>query len=273
LQHRLLGQKIAKMLKKDTLSASDWGRMKEIGFDESSWAEMQKELSHIDIKSGFHVDKWMPGNREKLAEVLHRGNAQAIQKQLAGETYEWTHSLFGGLLSQFRMFPFTAIEKQGFRAWKMADKEVAATAMYGMALSSAMYMTKVHLNATKIEERKRKKYIEKHLKPEHMLLGSIQLIGMLGPVGDLATITRNMAFSGDNMSAQYGVGGSQSSLLDLIPASRTVETAGHLVTGAVRTATTGKVDNATKRAYQQLNPLRNTLYGQVITKVIQEAGD
>ena len=96
---------------------------------------------------------------------MMRAQALGIQEQLIGETATWMHTPLGEMLSQFRTFPLVAMEKQTAREWRMMDTETAQIFMYGAAVGSMMYFTRLASKTIGMDERSRNEYLDKYLTP------------------------------------------------------------------------------------------------------------
>ena len=116
--------------------------------------------------------------------AVHRGAGQLIQESYVGEIGKWQHSNMGKVLTQFRSFPITAMEKQWGRNRSMHGVPIAM----GMILAAVPFavpivLARVALNATGRPDAEA--YIEKQTSPVALARATMNYIGMLGLAPDL----------------------------------------------------------------------------------------
>jgi len=80
---------------------------------------------------GLH--DWTMKERTVVATVLMRQEAYDVQSTLVGERPVWTHPVFASLITQFKMMPLVAQQKQLLRNLRFADME----AMLSLAIHTA----------------------------------------------------------------------------------------------------------------------------------------
>ena len=121
---------------------------------------------------------------EQFISAVHRGNGQIIQRSYVGEIGPWQHNTLGKLLTQFRTFPITAMEKQwgrqrGLHGAARAMSMVVAVAPFAVPI----YLAKVALNAIGRDDPDA--YIDSMTKPLALAKGTINYLGMLGLAPDV----------------------------------------------------------------------------------------
>ena len=118
-----------------------------------------------------------PNIREKLALAFHKSQAQAVQRNLGGESGWFMESTFGKLMAQFRNFPIVALEKQTIHDLKFMDAEAFITATAGFGFAATAYMAKTYANSFGLDKKKRKKYMKNRLSPAMIGLGATRWMG------------------------------------------------------------------------------------------------
>lgn len=121
---------------------------------------------------------------EQFISAVHRGNGQIIQRSYVGEIGPWQHSTLGKLLTQFRTFPITAMEKQwgrqrGLHGAARAMGLVVAVAPFAVPI----YLAKVALNAIGRDDPD--EYIDRMTTPLALAKGTFNYLGMLGLAPDV----------------------------------------------------------------------------------------
>lgn len=120
-------------------------RLLELGIDEPMADAIQKHISNGIIKydadgnlsMGF--DKWAPGELDAYKRAMHTFVVKAVQKNIAGEVPYWATKQFGQFISQLRMFPLMAFQKQFLRNMRHADKTAASSLLFNLAVAAIVY--------------------------------------------------------------------------------------------------------------------------------------
>lgn len=121
---------------------------------------------------------------EQFISAVHRGNGQIIQRAYVGEIGPWQHKTLGKILTQFRTFPITAMEKQwgrqrGLHGAARAMGLVVAVAPFAVPI----YLAKVALNAVGRDDPDA--YIDRMTTPLALAKGTMNYLGMLGLATDV----------------------------------------------------------------------------------------
>ena len=116
--------------------------------------------------------------------TVNRGAGQLIQDTFIGEKGAWQHSNLGKVMTQFRSFPITAMEKQWGRLRGMHGAPAALGIIMAAApLGFAMYAARTAVNA--IGRPDSDEYIERQFQPLAVGRGLMNYIGALGLAPDM----------------------------------------------------------------------------------------
>lgn len=131
----------------EALDASTYRRLLDTGIDERLASSIQKYIDKGIIKTddagelGFNFNKWDPKDLEDYKLAMNMFTARVVQKQLPGEAPYWATTQFGQFMSQFRMFPIMALQKQALRQARHADSAAAAALLWNMGVAGIIYAT------------------------------------------------------------------------------------------------------------------------------------
>lgn len=155
----------------------------------------------------------------ELQQAIERGAGQIIQRTYIGETGKWAHSSFLKLLTQFRTFSITAVEKQWGRNVQnygamRAFVALAATASFALPI----HLARVQVNALAKPEDERAEYIEKNTHPLALTRATLNYASASGLSGDVFDVGASLASSyggdfGEAFGEGYGVRGKQGNRL------------------------------------------------------------
>ena len=169
LNNPKLGQKRLQRYADMGLSADDLSAIK---------SNMQR---HTEVGTGWfgqqrptniNLVQFDAGIREKLATSFWKNQAQAIQRNVGGETSWWMENTAGKIFSQFRTFPLVAIEKQTLHDLKHLDIEAFTTAMASLGFAALAYSAKTYGNSFGLPAKKRKQYLKNRLTPDKIFAGA-----------------------------------------------------------------------------------------------------
>ena len=134
-----------------------------------------------------------------LIQGIHRGASQIIQGTFIGETGKYVHNSWLRMLTQFRTFSLTAIDKQWNR--QVGNRGVGGAVILTLAAMSAaapIYMIRTYLAALGREDRE--EYLERHLSPGSIARATTNYIATSGLAGDfmdaLTAVTGTGAMAG-----------------------------------------------------------------------------
>lgn len=135
--------------------------------------------------------------------TVNRGAGQLIQDTFVGEKGAWQHSNLGKVMTQFRSFPITAMEKQWGRLRGMHGAPAALGIIVAAApLGFAMYAARTAINA--IGRPDSDEYIERQFQPLAVGRGLMNYIGALGLAPDIVDAFTAVAVP-DDIKKEWGL--------------------------------------------------------------------
>ncbi len=165
-------------------------------------------VTSLDITKGRDVDAM-----NEYVQAIHRGARQIIQGTFIGETGKWAHDDLLRILTQFRTFSITSMEKQ----WTRQRVDQGTIKAFGLLLGSMsialpIQLARVQLNAAGRKDRD--EYLAKQLAPAQLARSLLNYTTLSGVAGDI--IDAGAALTGNTLSG--GRSGQQGSALEAIPA-------------------------------------------------------
>lgn len=199
IQHRMHARgffmRMHEDLGKAKLSSARIKRYAEMGLDESDLKTLSNQFKkHTEMGEGwlgqqrpvnFNLAKFDPEIRNKVALAWHKNQANAIQRNLGGETAWWMENTTGKLFTQFRTFPLVAIEKQTLKDLKHLDAETFVTTMGSLGFAALAYTAKTYANSFGLPAKKRKQYLKNRMTPEKIFAGATAWSGQANIMPDL----------------------------------------------------------------------------------------
>lgn len=149
-----------------------------------------------------------------FVQAVHRGARQIIQGTYIGETGKWAHHDLLRLLTQFRTFGITAMEKQWTR--QRADggsAQAFGTLVAGMSFALPIHLARVQLNAAGMADEKKEAYLENQLNPLALSRALLNYTTVSGLTGDILDSTAGIM----GYSTTGGRSGTLGSPLDTVP--------------------------------------------------------
>lgn len=129
---------------------------------------------------------------EAFSQAVLRGTQQIIQGTFIGETGKWAHSGYLKMLTQFRSFSITSVEKQWARQKNNQGTAKALGILVGsMSIAVPVYMARVYANS--IGQPDRQKYLDTHLTPFALTRATMNYIALSGLAGDFLDATTAIA--------------------------------------------------------------------------------
>lgn len=195
-QQRGAAEQIVLKVWRKIKSGEDLGvALKDMGFDDKTVAALKEHMdSAVEFDANgrvktFEITKLPPELQVQFDQSVRRGVYQIIQGTFIGERGHWNHSQLGRLLTQFRNYPITAMEKQLGRTITNhggGARGVAVAA--GMVIASAgivlpVYAARVAWNASTREDRD--EYIERMFSPEEVLKNVMNYMSITGLLPDV----------------------------------------------------------------------------------------
>ena len=143
------------------------------------------------------------GLASEFIATINRGAGQLIQDTFIGEKGKWQHSNLGKMMTQFRSFPITAMEKQWGRLRGMHGVPAAlGIVMAAAPMAFALYAARTALAA--IGRPDADEYIEQQFQPIAVGRGLMNYIGALGLAPDLMDALTAIAIPKD-VQKEYGL--------------------------------------------------------------------
>lgn len=191
---------------------------------------------------GFDPAMLSHKDAETFVTSLHRGVAQMIQSNFAGENNAWAHNDWVKIMTQFRTFSITAMEKQWARRRAVAVEEGAVAAGYAhigghllaqMAVGALLYSARVQVSTIGMSERDRRKRLDKAFTPAAIATGALNASTLSGYTGEVFSALSAMQSWLPEPAAKVissgshgaGRGDRGSSVLDSVPAVGYIEQA------------------------------------------------
>ncbi len=120
---------------------------------------------------------------EAFVQAVHRGAGQIIQGTFIGETGKWAHSGWLRLLTHFRTFSLTSVEKQWARNRNNHGVATALGMLMGsMAMAAPIYIARQYANS--IGRPDREEWLDKQLSPEKIARATLNYVAASGLAGD-----------------------------------------------------------------------------------------
>ena len=133
-------------------------RLADVGLHEKEIARIKKQFDAHAGKEDFGLDKWTdPVAKETIIMAAHRFAQQGtMNKAYAGDLPQWTRdNVLGYLYSRFRSIGIKAQEKVLVRNLTLADSNMAAMMISGIAFATFLAYARIHLDAASSKDGKR----------------------------------------------------------------------------------------------------------------------
>ena len=144
-------------------------------------------LTNFDITKASDVRA-----AEEFTQAIHRGVSQIIQGTFIGETGKWSHDGMMRLLTQFRTFSLTSVEKQWARQRGNVGTAKALGMLLGsMSIAAPIYMARTYVSS--IGRPDQEAYLEKQLAPDLIARATLNYVAMSGLAGDFLDATTAVA--------------------------------------------------------------------------------
>lgn len=153
----------------------------------------------------------------EFVQAVHRGGRQIIQGTFIGETGKWAHNDLLRLLTQFRTFTLTSMEKQ----WTRQRVDVGTAKAFGLLMGQMSFALPIHMArvmANSAGREDREEYLERQMHPAMLARAVLNYTSISGLAGDV--LDAGAMLTGAEAS---GVRSGNSSPLGAIPALGYVE--------------------------------------------------
>jgi hypothetical protein len=190
----------------------------DMGFDAEFLARLRPQVAKaakFDASGNvieFDNMAWdSPEDALRFMASVQRGASQIIQEAYIGETGKWAHDGWLKLMTQFRSYGLTAVQKQ-FRRQQFTHGtfKVAGLMMGAMSVAIPIHLARLQLRALAMPEADREEFMDRNMAP--MALGRASLnyvstVGILPDVMDIAATAAGMQASGGRANNQALIGG------------------------------------------------------------------
>jgi hypothetical protein len=258
-QHRATAEQI---LLKSARMIRDWDgvsdmpkHLADMGFDKELVGAFKTQFDKVAVYDDagrlMKFDVQAVGNphaTEAFVQAIHRGTRQIIQGTFIGERNAWVHNDWIGLMTQFRTFSITAMEKQWARNRFMQDNKYVGYAylagIVGMqaAFAAPIYWARMQSQAMLMDEKERQEFLDKRMNLPELTRGIMNYAGASGLTGDLLEYA--MMFGGKTAGLEGARGAGQADVMGtVVPAAGAVNQGARALGGAVEAALDDKEDN------------------------------
>lgn len=132
-----------------------------------------------------------PDIREQVIQAVWRGTSQIIQGTYIGERGKWAHDGWLKMMTQFRSFSITSMEKQWGRQRNSRGSYAALGMMLGsMSIAAPIYMARTY--AASVGRPDQEEFLEQRLQPEAIARATLNYIAMSGMAGDFIDLTSSL---------------------------------------------------------------------------------
>lgn len=188
-QQRGMAEQIVHKMMRYVREGKDDVALEQFGINARVRAQLRADLPQVAKFDGntlveFDVTKISdPAVRDEVIQAVWRGTAQIIQGTFIGETAKWAHSDLGKLMTQFRTFSLTSMEKQ----WGRQRNSRGAYAAFGilmgsMAMAAPIYMARVY--AASVGREDQEEFLAERLETQAIARATLNYVAMSGMAGD-----------------------------------------------------------------------------------------
>jgi hypothetical protein len=229
-QQRGMAEQIVHKMMRYVRDGGEDVALRQFGITAEVQAAMRKDLSSIAQWEGdrlirFDVTKISdPDVREAVIQSVHRGVRQIIQGTFIGETGKWAHDGWLKLLTQFRTFSITSMEKQwGRQRNSRGNMEALGMVVGSLAMAMPIYMARTYANS--IGRPDQEEYLAQRLSPQMMARATMNYIAMSGLAGDFIDLVSSTLPEELGVSPTGGRAGVASTFVGnyVLPASSMVD--------------------------------------------------
>lgn len=238
-QHRMVAEQI--MLKairysRDASPAND-KYLADMGFTPELMAIMRAELPGIakwDSRGNlvdFDLTKLSdPGAAQAFINSVHRGTSQIIQDTFVGEQNAWVHNDYLRLLTQFRSYSLTAMEKQWGRTRMNSGFFGAAGMLMGQAVAGAIMHT-ARVYSMSLGREDREEYIERAMHPVAMTTSAMNYASLSGLLSDGLQAATFLTGWDEDLQEMTGARSGQGGFSSIVPFAGSIDQAARVVGG------------------------------------------
>lgn len=194
-QQRGMAEQIVHKMMRFVREGKDDIALRQFGITPHMQAALKSELPQIATFDSagnlisFDVTKLSDVNiREAVIQAVWRGTSQIIQDTYIGERGKWAHDGWLKMMTQFRTFSITSMEKQ----WGRQRNSRGAAGAFGllmgaMSFAAPIYMARVYANSMGRPDQEQ--YLEERLTPMAVTRATLNYVTSSGMVGDFIDLT------------------------------------------------------------------------------------
>lgn len=139
-----INHKLYKLLGKGELDANTSRRLLDVGLDDTMTEMLQDYINKgiitkVDGEVTMNFNKWNPDDLQDYKLAMHQFVNRAVQKNLPGEVPYWATKQLGRFMTQLRMFPIQAFQKQFLRNMRHADSTTAKALLFNLGVAAIVY--------------------------------------------------------------------------------------------------------------------------------------
>jgi hypothetical protein len=201
----------------------------QFGINSDIRAALKKDLNAIAKWDGdrlieFDVTKITDADvRDQVIQAVWRGTSQIIQGTYIGERGKWAHDGLLKLMTQFRTFGITSMEKQ----WGRQRNSRGAYSAFGLLLGSMAMVTPIvfaRVYANSIGRPDQEQYIADRTSPLMVARATLNYVASAGMASDVIDMTSSMLPEGWGVKPTGGRSGVESDFVGnyIAPASSLV---------------------------------------------------
>lgn len=163
--------------------------LRDMGISDELMGKLRADLPNIAKFDGDRLtdfDITMASDKaaaEEFVQAVHRGTSQIIQGTFIGEQGRWAHDSIMRLMTQFRTFGLTSIDKQWSRqVGNVGTAKVLGMMLGAMTLAAPIYMARTYLAS--VGRPDQEEYLERQLSNAQIARATLNYIAMSGLAGD-----------------------------------------------------------------------------------------
>jgi len=205
--------------------------LRDMGISPELADRIRAELPTISTFNGSSIDRLDmtkmkdTAAADEFVQAIHRGVNQIIQGTFIGENTAWSHDAIGRIMTQFRTFSITSIEKQWARQrGNVGTAQALGILMGSMSLAAPLYMVRTYLSS--IGRANQQEYLDKQLTPYRITRATMNYVAASGLSGDLLDAMTAITGAETQFGGQGGSAASKSFIGNMVaPALGTVDDA------------------------------------------------
>jgi hypothetical protein len=163
--------------------------LRDMGITEELAMNLRAEMDSIatfngDKLASLDITKMENKNAaNEFVQAIHRGTSQIIQDTFIGEKGAWAHEGMARLMTQFRTFSLTSIEKQWARQrGNVGTAKSLGIIMAAMAAATPLYMARTYVQS--IGRKDQQAYLEQRLSFYNLARATMNYVAATGLAGD-----------------------------------------------------------------------------------------